>query len=140
MEVVPKLVLTVPASIGAEPPGQGPRSFRSKPWLESARGGSAENGQGPVESIHFDQMSLPPLNVVPSVAVQRQGTGVFVVAVAALGGEIIRLLVEEPVFITDAPFCRLSLVQVRFDPCDFDQLRDLLLDPSPQVSMLVDRS
>ena len=108
--MVPELVLTVPAVIGAEPPGQGPRSFGTNPCLESARGGSAEHGQGPVEGVHFDQMALPPLNDVSPVTMQGQCTGVFEVAAAALGGELIRLLIKVPVLRTDAPFCGLSLL------------------------------
>ena len=83
---------------------------------------------------------MPPFNVVSAITVQNQGAGVFDVAEAALGGKLIRLLVEGPVLITDAPVFRLGLVQVRFDPSNVDQLRQLSLDPSPQVSMLAVRS
>ena len=140
MKMVSELVLTVPPSVGAKSTGQGPRSGRSKSGLEAARGGSPEDGQGPIKSIHSDQIFLPPFDIVSPVTIQGQGAGVFVVASAAMGSELVGLLVEIPVLVTYAPVVSLFPVEMRFDPSDVDQRPQLNPDSVPQVAVLLNVS
>ena len=121
---------------GTKLPGQRARSVGSDAALEASGGGSSEDGQGPIECVHTDEVLLPTNNGHGTVAVKHKEPWVFDMAEAALGGQCIGGLIQGPVLMWDASTGCLCPLEMRFDPGDPYKLVPLGDDPLPQVAML----
>ena len=115
---MPKQVLLLPVCISAQGAWQSARALGAKSLLEPWGRQSTKLGEDAVELVEADEVLLPLTYAYAAILIQRNGAGVFNLAVAASCGLLIRNRIDMPVSVGDVSKLGIVHGQMCFNPSD----------------------